>query len=69
MWLLLVDGRQLAVPKIFFPRLRKASNEQLLRFELMGGGVGIHWDELDEDIRVPSLLLGIGDRTTANDFA
>ena len=65
LWIQLYDGRQLAVPKVFFPRLLKASDKQLLGFELSGGGIGIHWDELDEDISVPGLLLGIGDRTLA----
>jgi len=40
-----------------------ATKEALQRFELSGGGTGIHWDELDEDISVEGLLLGIGDRT------
>jgi hypothetical protein len=40
-----------------------ATREALQQFELSGGGTGIHWDELDEDISVEGLLLGIGDRT------
>lgn len=62
-WLELTDGRRLSVPLAYFPRLLHASKEELQRFELSGGGTGIHWDELDEDISVEGLLLGIGDRT------
>jgi len=62
-WLELTDGRQLSVPLAYFPRLLHATKEALLQFELSGGGTGIHWDELDEDISVEGLLLGIGDRT------
>ncbi len=63
LWLLLQDGRQLSVPLAYFPRLAKASPEQRQRFELSGGGTGIHWDELDEDLSVAGLLLGHGDMT------
>ena len=63
LWVLLYDGRQLAVPFAYFPRLLHATVEERLRFELSGGGIGIHWDELDEDISVAGLLLGIGDQT------
>ena len=62
-WLELTDGRQLSVPLAYFPRLLHAKEKELQRFELSGGGTGIHWDELDEDISVEGLLLGIGDRT------
>lgn len=64
-WLLLTDGRQLAVPLSYFPRLLNASPEERERFIISGGGTGLHWDDLDEDISVTSLLLGIGDQTQA----
>jgi hypothetical protein len=63
MWVDLEDGRKLGVPLVYFPRLLNASPEQRKKYELSGGGTGIHWDELDEDISVEGLLLGIGDRT------
>ena len=63
LWLALRDGRQLSVPLAYFPRLLKASSAQRAKFELSGGGTGIHWDELDEDISVAGLLLGQGDAT------
>lgn len=52
----LADGRELAVPLEWFPRLRKASPEQRARYRLIGDGIGIHWPELDEDISVEGLL-------------
>ena len=52
----LADGRELAVPLEWFPRLRKASAEQLARYRLIGDGIGIHWPDLDEDISVEGLL-------------
>jgi len=63
MWVKMRDGRQLSVPLAYFPRLLGAGREQLENYVISGGGTGLHWDELDEDISVKSLLLGIGDRT------
>ncbi len=63
MWVELRDGRQLGVPLAYFPRLLGARQEQLENYVISGGGTGLHWDELDEDISVKSLLLGIGDLT------
>ena len=65
LWVELADGRQLGVPLAYFPRLLKASAEQRKRFIISGGGVGLHWEELDEDISVAALLMGIGDRSRA----
>jgi hypothetical protein len=63
LWVELADGRRLAVPLAYFPRLLGATPEQREQFEISGGGTGLHWDELDEDISVSGLLLGVGDRT------
>lgn len=65
MWVQLVGGRVIGVPLAWFPRLLRASPEQRLRFEISGGGQGLHWDELDEDISVAGLLAGRGDVTRA----
>ncbi|HNU91804.1 MAG TPA: DUF2442 domain-containing protein [Spirochaetota bacterium] len=62
LWVQFTDGRVLSVPLAYFPRLRRASGEQRNKFEMSGGGFGLHWDELDEDISVPHLLLGRYDR-------
>ena len=63
MWVELTDGRQLGVPLVYFPRLLNATQTQRDNYIISGGGTGLHWDALDEDISVKSLLLGIGDRT------
>ena len=55
----LVDGRRLAVPLVWFPRLLHASPAQRDKFELLGDGEGIHWPDVDEDISVRGLLLGL----------
>jgi hypothetical protein len=52
----LQDGRSLTVPLEWFPRLRDAQPDQRERWELSGGGLGIHWPEIDEDSSVPGLL-------------
>jgi hypothetical protein len=62
LWVDLADGRQLGVPLAYFPRLLRATPSQRNRYSISGGGTGLHWDELDEDISVAGLLLGIGDR-------
>lgn len=56
MWVGLADGRQLGVPLAFFPRLLGATPTQRVACVISGGGVGLHWDELDEDISVPALF-------------
>ena len=52
----LADGRRLAVPLVWFPRLAKATSDQLKAYELLGAGEGIHWPQLDEDLSVAGLL-------------
>jgi hypothetical protein len=52
----LEDGRSLTTPLEWFPRLRDATPEQREKWRLIGGGVGIHWPDLDEDISVAGLL-------------
>lgn len=54
----LTDGRKLSAPIAWFPRLAHASASDLASYELLGGGVGIHWPSLDEDISVAGLLDG-----------
>lgn len=63
LWVQLSDGRQLGVPLAYFPRLAKASSSQRRKYLISGGGVGLHWEELDEDISVPALLAGRVDRS------
>lgn len=56
MFVRLDDGREIAIPIDWFPRLRDASETQRNNWRLIGGGEGIHWEELDEDILVEGLL-------------
>lgn len=60
LWVELADGRQLGVPLAYFPRLMNAAPEQREQYVISGGGTGLHWEQLDEDISVKGLLLGIG---------
>ncbi len=52
----LADGRTVSVPLAWFPRLLDATAKQRADWELIGGGIGIHWEAIDEDILVASLL-------------
>jgi len=54
----LADGRRLATPLAWFPRLLSATPEQRARFELLGDGAGIHWPDVDEDLSAEGLLRG-----------
>lgn len=54
----LLDGRSITVPLIWYPRLWKASPAQREQWSIAGGGFGIHWAELDEDLSVEGLLRG-----------
>ena len=54
----LKDGRRISVPLEWYPRLARASTEALGNWELCGGGYGIHWPELDEDLSTEGLLRG-----------
>ncbi|MGY6274904.1 DUF2442 domain-containing protein [Methylomonas sp. MgM2] len=55
---LLVDGRQISVPIIWFPRLAKADARQRDDYQILGDGEGIHWPQIDEDISVFGLIAG-----------
>ncbi len=63
MWVDLADGRTLGVPLAYFPRLLSAKSKQRKSYTISGGGTGLHWEQLDEDICVQSLMQGVGDRT------
>ncbi len=54
----LEDGRTISIPLAWYPRLRYGTSEERLNWRLVGGGEGIHWPALDEDISVEDLLLG-----------
>ncbi len=63
LWVSLADGRKIGVPLAYFPRLLNATPEARQHYVISGGGTGLHWDDVDEDISVKALVMGIGDRT------
>jgi uncharacterized protein DUF2442 len=54
----LADGRTLAVPIAWYPRLAHGSARERSNWQLIGQGLGVHWPDLDEDISVEGLLAG-----------
>ncbi len=54
----LEDGRTVAVPIGWYPRLAHGTDSERENFEISGAGYGVHWSDLDEDIGVEGLLLG-----------
>jgi len=50
------DGREVAVPLEWFPKLRNATDKELKNWRFIGNGEGIHWEDLDEDVSVERLL-------------
>jgi hypothetical protein len=52
----LADGREISAPLAYFPRLLEATPEQRNKWQIIGGGYGVNWEELDEDISVRGLL-------------
>jgi hypothetical protein len=58
----LADGREVKVPLEFYPRLKHATPSQRNKYQLIGRGTGIHWPEVDEDLSVEGIVLGIPSR-------
>ncbi|WP_324716656.1 DUF2442 domain-containing protein [Carboxydochorda subterranea] len=54
----LLDGRRISVPLEWFPKLSRATPEQRRNWRWIGGGIGIHWEDLDEDVSIEGLLKG-----------
>jgi hypothetical protein len=54
----LMDGRTISVPLTWYPRLLNATLEQRRNWRLAGGGYGIHWPDVDEDLSTEGLLRG-----------
>ena len=59
-----LDGRILSVPLVWFPLLRKATPAQRARYEIGGGGISLHWPDLDEDLSIAGLMAGADHRST-----
>lgn len=55
----LLDGRTIIVPLAWYPRLLHATPQQRAKWKIAGGGYGIHWPAVDEDLSVEGLLRGL----------
>ena len=65
----LADGRTIAVPIGWFPRLAYGTATERANVQIVGAGFGLHWPDLDEDIGVEGLLLGKKSMESATSFA
>jgi hypothetical protein len=65
----LSDGRTIAVPLAWYPRLLDGTPRERNRWRLIAGGEGIHWPDLDEDISVANLLDGKASGESQRSFA
>ncbi len=54
----LMDGRTISVPLAWYPKLLRATEEQRKNWKIAGGGYGIHWPDVDEDLSTEGLLRG-----------
>ncbi len=54
----LMDGRIITVPLVWYPRLLHATPEQREGWEICGGGYGLHWEAIDEDLSTEGMLRG-----------
>jgi len=54
----LMDGRRISTPLAWYPRLTGASKSDLEKWELIGDGDGLHWEQFDEDLSVEGMLKG-----------
>ena len=55
----LMDGRTIIVPLAWYPRLLHATPKQRERWEIIDGGFGLHWPDLDEDLSIEGMLRGV----------
>jgi len=53
------DGRTISVPLAWYPRLKDASAIERDNWRLIGGGQGMHWMDIEEDISVQGIISGI----------
>jgi hypothetical protein len=54
----MMDGRTISVPLVWYPRLLNATEAQRNNWKISGGGYGIHWEDIDEDLSTEGLLRG-----------
>lgn len=57
------DGRVLFAPLIWFPLLYHATPQQRAKYEIGGGGISLHWPEIDEDLSIAGLMAGVDNRS------
>lgn len=62
------DGRTISVPLSYFPRLQTASSAEREQWQLIGRGLGVHWQLVDEDLSVENVLLAYS-RTKKEEYA
>ena len=55
----LMDGRTITVPLVWYPWLWHATIEQRANWQISGGGFGIHWPDIDEDLSTEGMLRGV----------
>jgi hypothetical protein len=55
----LIDGRIISVPIVWFPILSCATRDQRAKYEIGGGGISLHWPEIDEDLSIAGLMAGV----------
>jgi hypothetical protein len=60
----LTDGRIISAPLIWFPTLKQAKAKERAKVEIGGGGIGLHWPDLDEDLSVAGLMAGADTHST-----
>ena len=65
----LSDGRTISVPIESYPRLLHATRQERRNWRLIGGGLGIRWKDIDEDISVQSLLMGKASMESLSSFS
>lgn len=58
MQVFLTDGRMVSVPLLWLPLLSATTPEQRANVEIGGGGIGLHWPEIEEDLSVSNLMAG-----------
>jgi uncharacterized protein DUF2442 len=55
----LTDGRIISVPLSWFPVLKRAQPKERKKVEIGGGGIALHWPDLDEDLSIAGLMAGV----------
>jgi len=64
----LADGRSISAPLVWYPRILHGSPAERGNHRLIGGGEGVHWPDLDEDISVKGVLAGHASGESAKSF-